>query len=158
MRPIATLTLAAFLTAGVLGTQAEAQFGKGAFMFMMLNKNGDNVIDRDELAAHRDRMFTEMDTNADGVITVQEMETARTAARNRMAEQRASNASPEERRAQAWASLDTDGDGFVSRDEFVAQEPVMLTLGDTNGDGQLTRQELGELVRRGEMAAPFMQQ
>ena len=158
MRPIATLTLAALLTAGGLGTQAEAQFGKGTFIFMMLNKNGDNVIDRSEIEAHRERMFTEMDTNADGVITVQEMEAARTAARNRRARQQTGGASPEERRAQAWASLDGDGDGLVSRDEFVAQEPAMLTLGDTNGDGQLTRQELGDLVKRGEMAAPFMQQ
>lgn len=40
------------------------------------------------------------------------------------------------------AYLDTDGDGRISRSEFVGGQPLLFRRADRNGDGALTRSEL----------------
>lgn len=46
-----------------------------------------------------------------------------------------------ERRAQAFAELDTNGDGSVSAEEF-ATRPNRFARADTNGDGVLSAEEI----------------
>ncbi len=162
MRSIATLTLAALVAACAVGADANAQAGKASLMFMMLDKNGDNVIDRNELQAQRTRMFTEMDANADGEVTATEMAEARTNMRQgfaaRLAQRARSGPPSDEERKQAFVRLDANGDGLLSRSEFVDPEPVMLTLGDANSDGRLDRQEVSDLIQSGQTFSPFTQQ
>ena len=79
---------------------------------------------------HKDRpSFEELDTNADGKITLEEMQ-ARGAAR--------------------FAETDTNGDGLLSAEEMLAAHDNakerrvnrMIEMRDANGDGQLSMEEM----------------
>lgn len=81
--------------------------------------------------------FEEVDTNGDGLITLEEMQAA-AAART--------------------AEIDTDGDGFVSAEELaeIAKRDVsdrvakMLERRDENGDGQVSLEEMQPSAERQE--------
>ena len=76
-------------------------------------------------------VFTELDANADGSVTLEELEGAGEA---------------------RFAAADTDGDGALSRDELIARSQArtetrvdrMLERADADGDGQLTLAEAEE--------------
>ena len=85
------------------------------------------------------RIFERMDRNGDGVVEaaeIQEMRGELYAAKARF-RKRATGQS-----ASLFERADGDGDGQVSRDEFVNVEPLMFQRADADGDGKLTRDEM----------------
>ena len=102
--------------------------------FVEMDLNGDGVVTRDELETAQDARFAEADADGSGTLTEAEFVAA--------AVERA-----RARAAQAFARLDADGDGMLSRDAVEAQHRHGRGLDrifervDANGDDQVTTEE-----------------
>jgi len=93
--------------------------------FRRFDKNGDGKITRDEFPS--DRRFAEMDTNNDGVISLEEAE-------------RALGHRAKESDFGLLDRYDADGDGQVTREEFTGPGGLFDRL-DKNGDGVIDRRD-----------------
>lgn len=146
---IALITFATILGLFLFSIAAHAQdlgFLMGS-MFDRLDTNRDGVITKDEVRAARAQTFDRIDANRDGVITVTEIESAKgrmqeRAARRlaRMAELRAEMPTPSER----LAAMDKNGDGQISRAEFVDQSPWFDRM-QKNG-GVVTKEDFAAFI------------
>ncbi|MFN3814665.1 EF-hand domain-containing protein [Brevundimonas sp.] len=122
-----------------------------------MDANGDGVVSREEMQAHRQarmgemrgRMFERMDTNSDGTVTRSEYDAAHEQRREGMTERRAERGEASERRGgrghrggqRAGMRLDRDGQGVnieQARQRAVEQFAAM----DANGDGYVTGAEM----------------
>ncbi|WP_292285543.1 EF-hand domain-containing protein [Marivita sp.] len=94
-------------------------------------------MDRGERPAE---MFSRLDTDGDGQITAEELDSV---GRGHM----------QDRGSRKIARLDSDGDGAVSEDEFAARrgEGAMFDRLDTNADGMISEEEFAEM-RKGHMS------
>lgn len=112
---IAAVTAAAPATANEIGPTAERLFARA-------DSNQDGYISKDELHAIRARWFDRLDSDGDGHVSPAELQAARQSAGQqrgrrlaRLAERRGSRPDPQAR----LAALDRNGDGRISREEFV---------------------------------------
>ena len=115
------------------GWTAWADSGSGDHRAKMLERydtNQDGAIDRDEFTAGRDDWFTNLDNDADGVVTQSEFDEA--IARFHEAHDGGERHGPD------FSKLDTDGDGNATRAEFEAAADRLFTRFDRNGDGVLS--------------------
>jgi Ca2+-binding EF-hand superfamily protein len=97
--------------------------------FEELDANADGLITPEEIAAHRQVRFDAADTDKDGLLSAEELE-ARMAARLT------------ERVARMIGRKDTDGDGRLSRDELSARPAeAMFARADSDGDGAVSVDE-----------------
>ena len=128
----------------LLGGTASAQGGPGDGpkmgrftdrAFERLDSNGDGVISEDEMETRRADRFDFADDNNDGEITKEEFSSA--AQRRR-----------EEMRNRRFSEADTDGSGGISLEEFTAQAAERFAEMDKNGDGQLSAEEMRPPMRR----------
>ncbi|WP_156840731.1 EF-hand domain-containing protein [Novosphingobium aquimarinum] len=97
--------------------------------------NGDGVITSAESQAKADAMFARMDANNDGKIDQADRE-ARQA----------------DRKAKMFAAMDADGNGAISRDEFMSHERPHRRMGKNDGDNRDARWG-GKRGHRGGMMA-----
>ena len=108
----------------------RAQFGERRFE--KLDANRDGVVTLNEYLAAATSKFKELDVAGNGHVTAEEM------ANSPLAHKRA------ERVAERIARrLDTNGDGRVSKDEFLATAKARFAKLDKNGDGFLSADEIG---------------
>jgi Ca2+-binding EF-hand superfamily protein len=132
-RPIRVAALTVLCT---LATAAFAQPADGSSRFFehMLKKwdaNGDGRISLDEYLAAAKSRFQQIDTQNKGGVSAAQIADSPNAHKRI------------ERRAQALVRhLDTAGQGYVSRDEFIAAAKTRFAKLDRNGDGKLTADEL----------------
>jgi len=141
---------------------AKARFAK-------LDRNGDGKLTPDELETPRgdkalsdkraqfgERRFEKLDANRDGVVTLNEYLAAATgkfkeldvAGNGRVTAEEMANSPLAHKRAEHVAEriarrLDTNGDGRVSKDEFLAIAKARFAKLDKNGDGFLSADEIG---------------
>lgn len=93
--------------------------------------NHDGYVTRDEFAASRAAQFQRLDRNHDGVVTLSEF--PRLARSDR----------PKARALKAMiAHADRDGDGRVTRAEFVDGPAPLFGRADHDHDGRLSREEV----------------
>jgi len=100
-------------------------------IFDSADTNGDGVITREEFHAARERLFARLDRNGDGFIDKDDM-SGRLARRQKA----------QERLAELVTQLDKDGDGRVSRSEFVDGPTPPFDRADTDRNGELSRDEV----------------
>ncbi len=143
------------LAVGLAASGAAAQ-GMGRHFFDNWDLNEDGKVTLDEIVEKRSDVFSTFDSDDDGVLTAEEfdmLDEARATHQEMMAEERA------ERRKNAPGHgakqggghgkrlgdeamnrklLDADGDGKVSREEFIDISLDWLTGLDKTGDGVVT--------------------
>lgn len=94
--------------------------------------NNDGLIQWSEFSALSDQKFSEMDADANGLVTKQERKVFREQMRDKRARER-------------FAKTDSNGDGFISKEEFeaarAAQKHRRMERRDLNDDGQLDKQD-----------------
>jgi hypothetical protein len=122
---------AILLTAGCAHAQDPDRL-TGA-VFDRMDTNSDGFVTKNEAQAARIRLFDRLDADGDGFVTTAEADTARSRRGRfaRAAELRAQMVPQGER----LAELDTNRDGRISRDEFVAGGTPMFDRLDTTGRG-----------------------
>lgn len=134
MRVILLVSVIALATSGCAfgAARAVAQASRPDLgqMLERADANGDGAVTREEFTQARARMFERLDRNSDGFWTKDD--TPRLAARRGRGE----------RIAEALIALDKDGDGKVSRDEFVNTPGLMFQRADMNHDGTVDAKEL----------------
>ncbi len=134
-RGVAVVLAIAVLSGDAAGAQEPGRFADR--MFDRIDANRDGVLTRAEVRAARGRMFDRLDADHDGAVTIAEAEAARNQAQARVAERLARFA---EHRAQGstqaerLTGMDRNGDGRVSRDEYVTGTSWFDRL-DTTGRG-----------------------
>jgi len=111
---------------------------------MRYDANGDGIVDRAEWNAGQDARFKELDVNADGKLSQDEL-FARTPASG-------DNVLPTDKQVQRQTAyfqrLDTDKDGFVSKAEFLVQAGRNFARCDLNKDGRIDTAECRQALRR----------
>jgi Ca2+-binding EF-hand superfamily protein len=149
-------------------TQAEMKEHRDA-MFDGIDTNGDGSLSKEELTAHQETMraamdtqratrkaerFAAMDTNGDGVLSVEEFSVRQGGRSMKMGGKRGDWKVM--RGGMSSEGLDKDGNGAVSRAEFEAQEPMLFTRFDQDGDGVIVIDEIKPPRdgRRGGMPPP----
>lgn len=158
----------------VTGAVAEAQRGPrggqghdgmrgGAARTVMLMRasdaNGDNTITREEVAELQSEMFAWMDRNADGYLDEEDMSPMN----RRLREMRERDGGDDRERPRrrgrrggpdggpdGHRRADANGDGRVSREEFMSVEHRWFERLDTDENGAITPEELDAAAERRE--------
>jgi Ca2+-binding EF-hand superfamily protein len=132
-----TLVFAMSLVGFALGQVAKKQAEQFRELFFELDANHDNAIERDEVPASGrpafERLLKRGDDNHNGKLEAEEYRALLVALRT-FTEQAKKQA------VTRFKSMDKDGDGKVSRDEFTGPKPRFDVL-DRDGDGLVTEQE-----------------
>ncbi len=134
IRHIAILTVCITLNTGCMMAVRAAtgqQQPDPSRIFDSADTNGDGIITREEFLAARERLFTRLDRNGDGYIDKDDT-SARLVGRRKT----------QERLAELIARFDKDGDGRLSRTEFVDGPTPLFDQADTDHNGELSRQEV----------------
>lgn len=141
-----TLSLAALAQAPEAGTP-ELQERRGGGMLQRLDTDGDGLVSLQEFEAAGAARFATLDADGDGRISAEEFAAGRRGPARAAADQ-ASGPRDEHRaarmqqfREQRFASMDTDGDGYISRAEFDAPRAARFSALDANGDGVIDADE-----------------
>ena len=137
-------------------TKAEFQ-AKGATMFARMDANHDGKVDQADRSAHEGQMFDQADTNRDGALSRDEFMAAHQ--RGPMGKPGVDGANQSSAHhgghhgggahdgkggmggKMMLRMADTNKDGAVSKDEFLAAHVKHFDLMDANHDGQLTQAE-----------------
>ena len=133
-----TLVLAMSLVGFALAQVAKKQAEQFRELFLELDANHDNAIERDEVPASGrpafERLLKRGDDNHNGKLEVEEY-------REVLLELRAFSEQAKKKAVERFKAMDMDGDGKISRKEFPGPKARFDQL-DRNGDGFLTRQEI----------------
>jgi Ca2+-binding EF-hand superfamily protein len=150
MRFITLVPLLALCTTGCAGLAVRAVAGAhqphADQMFENADANGDGRISRSEFMAARDRAFTRLDRDGDGYLT--------SADAPRGLRARGGGQGGQGGQGALMRAMDADGDGRISREEFVNGSLRVFDRTDANHDGVVDAQELAAFhaaaARRGQ--------
>ena len=115
-------------------TQRPPDPGK---IFDSADTNGDGIITREEFLAARERAFVRLDRNDDGYIDKDDLP-SRLVGRG----------TAQQRLTQLVTQLDRDGDGRVSKAEFVEGPTPLFDRADTDHNGELSRDEVAAIKQK----------
>jgi Ca2+-binding EF-hand superfamily protein len=139
-------------------------------MFDGIDTNGDGSLSKEELTAHQETMraamdtqrakwqaehFAALDTNGDGVLSQDEFMAKPSGRRMKMMDGKRGDRKVR-RGGMSFEGMDKDGNGAVSKAEFEAQETMLFTRFDQDGDGVIVIDEIKPPRdgRRGGMPPP----
>lgn len=121
----ASLVLAAPALAQPVPSQPAAKSGARSNYLERIDTNKDGFVDRAEFRAGLQGLFDRKDANKDGKLSQDELKTRRGDPAKRL------------------ASLDTDKNGSISREEFIATGEKRFARCDKDGDGRIAKGECG---------------
>ena len=154
MKYVASLTALALASAAVLAVAApEGGPRHGGFeRLKQADTDGNGLISKEEAKALPRilKHFDEIDANHDGQLSPDELRAFHETMRAQHAQMQ------EQRFAEHWKKLDTDGDGRVSLAEAQANAPRLaehFAQIDTNGDGFISPEEMKAAHQRHHHAA-----
>ena len=161
-----TLSFAALTLALSSGAFAEAG-NPGAHFVQNWDDDGDGVVLLEEAKTKRDNLFTTFDADEDGKLTPEEyaaFDEMRAADQDAMREEMGAMAGGGMGHGKGMGQgmgqgmgkgmmraeggmmhgfNDTDGDGLVSREEFVSRTPDWFAMMDSDGNGKITEDDFG---------------
>jgi Ca2+-binding EF-hand superfamily protein len=140
MKRILPLLLLALASAPAFATpeQPVKHGGGHVAQLQKADANGDGAISRDEFAKFRAAQFDRRDTNKDGFITAADKPARADAKAD-------TDAGP----GRFMKAADTNGDGKISRDEFVSGGGKMFDRLDANKDGVIAKAEFDAAKAKG---------
>jgi Ca2+-binding EF-hand superfamily protein len=116
---------------------AAGQNPDPAQLLKRADANGDGQISEAEFKQARDTLFTRLDHNGDGYLTKDDTPRRLTL--------RSNGDSNGARMTEALSRMDKDGDGRISRSEFVNGPSKLFSAADSNHDGVVDAHELQAL-------------
>lgn len=150
-----TVTAAA-LTLVLAGAALAQQGNPGAHFVQNWDQDGDGAVSLDEAQTKRGDPFTSFDADEDGKLSSAEFDAfdgMRAADQEQMREEMGGNGKGmgtgmgkgmmQAEGGMMRAFNDPDGDGMVSRDEFVGRTADWFAMMDRNGDGRVTQDDFG---------------
>lgn len=145
-----TLLTAAFLLS--TGAAMAQDMPPGGHFIANWDLNSDGTVSLEEATEKRGDVFTTFDADEDGKLSATEYDAFDEARAADQAEMKAAMGKGKgkghgkgmgEEGGMMRAFNDTDGDGLVSRDEFLAKVPDWIAMMDHNGDGAVTADDFG---------------
>ena len=138
----------AFIALAVAGVAAAEGPQPGAHFIQNWDQNGDGRVVLAEAETMRDNLFSSFDGDDDGILSAEEYDALDAARAADLADQ------PERAQAALGAIVgtlgrefnDANGDGTVSRDEFVTGAADWLHRLDADGDNGVTTADFAALL------------
>jgi len=132
----------AVISVGVVGaafaSEGKNRHGGGMYKhFDEIDANADGFVTQDEMTAHHAAKFAEKDTDGDGALSKDEMKASMMA---RM----------EKRLDHMFSRMDEDNDGKLAQSEMGHKSDRMFGMVDTDGDGKISKDEAKKM--RGHMS------
>jgi EF-hand domain pair len=151
-----TLTFAA-LTLALSGVAIAQQGNPGAHFVQNWDQDGDGAVTQAEAQTMRDNLFTTFDADGDGKLSPEEFDAfdaVRAADQEEMRKEMGVKAGggmgkgmgPGLMRAEGGMMRtfnDADGDGAVSREEFIGRTADWFAMMDNDGNGKITEDDFG---------------
>jgi len=129
MRKLRLPLMIGFVVAGGMTTFASAQPGER--MLERFDADRDGALSAGEIQTMRGTLFDRFDGNGDGVLDAEEQQ--RLSARFKRAAAAGKELLPQ---------ADTDHDGRLTREEYLASPRPLMEQADTDHDGRLTQEEI----------------
>ena len=114
----------------------QRNFFSGSPELTLIDGNNDGAINADEAAAYLEWMFRRRDINGNGTLSPREFAAVEKTGPNDT--NKARMRSESRRIARYWAGTDTNGDGRVTKAEFMALAERRFTEMDANGDAKVS--------------------
>lgn len=146
-----------FAAATVLVTSAAFAEGTGPGAHFIANwdQNADGMVTLEEATTKRGDVFTAFDADEDGKLSADEytmFDEMRAADQAQMQEEMGMGKGKGKGKGKMGGEEggmqrgfnDADGDGFVTREEFLAKTPDWIAMMDRNGDGKVMADDFGK--------------
>jgi hypothetical protein len=144
-RPLPLAVLAALACAPLAFADDVASFATGGYArglrtmdeMHKIDTDGDSTISKDEWLAYQEKVWAAFPKNKDGKVD----EKAFTTRSGAMVSFATGGYARGLQTKEMMHKIDTDGDGTVSHDEFIAYQTKLFEMMDTNHTGSLAPQE-----------------
>lgn len=103
---------------------------------MMMDANDDGMVSAEEAASAADEVFTAMDVDDDAALTKDEYMAVRIGPQLGYNSER--QATMQKAKEDRFASMDSDANGSVSKEEFLNAAQAHHAAADADGDGKVT--------------------
>lgn len=140
-----TLALAILIATSASAAAAESTT-PGAHFIQNWDIDGNGAVSLEDIKTRRGDVFLTFDSNEDGALDAEEYTFFDEARANDMKNNGSHGQAKGMRRASDGMTLafnDTDGNGEVSRDEFLDRSADWFAMLDRNGDGSVTSEDFG---------------
>jgi len=118
-----------------------------------VDTSGKGYITQDDVVAEAQARFAKLDKNGDGKLTPDELTAPGAHARARFASVDASTSNPQwqqkraEMKQKYFDRIDTNHDGVITQDEYIAAATARFNKADTSGSGEITAQQIASSPR-----------